>query len=420
MTVESRDAIEAVWRIEAPRLIGGLVRMVGDLDRAEDLAQDALVSALESWTDAIPDNPGAWLMRTAKNRAIDELRRDAMRGRKHERIAAERPPRDTAAEMADAVDDDVGDDLLRLVLIACSPVLAPDARVALTLRLVAGLEVDEIARAFLAKPATIYQRISRAKRTLEEARASFEVPRGDELERRLESVFEVVYLVFNEGYAATSSEDWVRPRLCATAVRLGRVLCGLVPDNAEAHGLCALMELHASRLRTRVGRDGRPVLLADQDRRRWDYFLIERGLTALKSAESLPGPHGPYALQGAIAACHARARSFEATDWERIAALYDALAAITHSTVVELNRAVAVGMAFGPDEGLDLLDQLAATGALDDYYLLPAARGELLARSGRHDEAREQFLRAAEGATNPREAATLRDRAASLDVRRMV
>ena len=407
----TRGAIEAVWRIESARLIGGLVRLVRDVGLAEDLAQEALVTALERWPQTgTPDNPGAWLMATAKNRAIDQLRRLQLLEQKHEAMAGEggspRPP-----ELESAIDENVGDDLLRLVLIACHPVLSTEARVALTLRLLGGLTTQEIARAFLAPEATIAQRIVRAKRTLAEARVPFEVPRGAELSARLPSVLEVIYLIFHEGYAATRGDDWMRTELCEDALRLGRILAGLVPEEAEVHGLSALMELHGSRARARVGPSGEPHLLLDQDRSRWDHLLIQRGLAALSRAESLSQPLGPYTLQAAIAACHARARTFAETDWKKIVALYDALAELTRSPVVELNRAVAVAMAFGPAAGLELVDALAGEPALRAYHLLPSVRGDLLQKLGRTGEARKEFERAAQLAQNSRERELLLARA---------
>ena len=410
----THETIETVWRMESARLIGGLVRMVLDVGLAEDLAQEALVAALERWpSTGGPDKPGAWLMTTAKNRAIDALRRRRMRERKHEELAGEAPVADssTVRDVEAALDDDVGDDLLRLVLIACHPVLSTEARVALTLRLLGGLATEEIARAFLVPVSTIQQRIVRAKRTLAEARVPFEVPRGEDLARRLPSVLEVLYLVFNEGYAATRGEDWIRPQLCEDAMRLGRILAELLPEEAEVHGLLALMELQASRARARVGPDRAPILLLDQDRGRWDQLLIRRGLSALERAESLSHPLGPYTLQAAIAACHARARTPDATDWPRIVALYDALAELTGSPVVELNRAVAVAMAFGPAQGLELVDGLLDEPALRDYHLLPSARADLLLKLGRTAEARAELERAAELATNERERALLLARA---------
>jgi RNA polymerase sigma factor (sigma-70 family) len=413
VSTDPRPAIEAVWRIEAPRLIAGVTRLVGDVGLAEDLAQDALLAALERWPEAgVPDNPGAWLMATAKHRAIDLLRRDGRLARTHEELARELEARPVTPDPDASLDDPVGDDLLRLVFIACHPVLAREARVALTLRLLGGLTTGEIARAFLVSEPTIAQRIVRAKRTLREARVPFEVPRGADLASRLASVLEVVYLVFNEGYAATEGEDWTRPALCEEALRLGRVLAGLVPGDAEVHGLVALMELQASRLRARTGPSGEMVLLPDQDRGRWDQVLIGRGLAALARAEALGGTLGPYALQAEIAACHARARTPEETDWTRITALYDALAQVAPSPVVELNRAVAYAMAFGPRAGLEILEPLAAESALEGYHLLPSVRGDLLARLGRFDEARAEFARAAALARNGRERALLRERAA--------
>jgi RNA polymerase sigma factor (sigma-70 family) len=381
--------------------------MVRDLGLAEDLAQEALIAALERWpANGIPDNPGAWLMATAKNRAIDELRRSQMRERKQGALEEE-----PATVSLPDLDEDVGDDLLRLVLIACHPVLSTEARVALTLRLVGGLTTDEIARAFLVPEPTIAQRIVRAKRTLAEARVPFEVPRGDDLSARVPSVLEVVYLVFNEGYAATRGEDWMRTDLCEDAMRLGRMLAALVPDEAEVLGLVALMELQASRARARVGPNGEPILLLEQDRSRWDQLLVHRGLAALARAETLARPLGPYTLQAAIAACHARARTAEATDWPRIVALYDALVELTRSPVVELNRAVAVAMAFGPAAGLQLADALLEEPALRSYHLLPSVRGDLLTKLGRFDEARRELERAAGLAQNERERELLLARA---------
>ena len=412
----TRAAIEAVWRIESARLIGGLVRVVRDVGLAEDLAQEALVTALERWpATGIPDNPGAWLMATAKHRAIDQLRRAQMVDRKQgalEELAGGGGGA-TTLDLEASLDEDVGDDLLRLVLIACHPVLSTDARVALTLRLVAGLSTDEIARAFLVPEPTIAQRIVRAKRTLAEARVPFEVPRGADLEARLPSVREVVYLIFNEGYAATRGDAWMRTDLCEDALRLGRMLAALVPDDAETLGLAALMELQASRARARVGPSGEPILLLEQDRSRWDRLLVHRGLAALARAEALAQPLGPYTLQAAIAACHARARTAAQTDWVRIVALYDALVELTQSPVVELNRAVAVAMAFGPAAGLELVDALAGEPALKSYHLLPSVRGDLLARLGRNDEARREFERAAAMAQNERERELLLARARS-------
>jgi len=406
--------IAAVWRIESARLLGGLVRMVRDMRLAEDLAQDALVAALERWPEAgIPENPGAWLMAAAKNRAIDELRRRQLLERKHEVIGADASAGllHEAPESEMAFDEDVGDDLLRLVLITCHPVLSAEARVALTLRLLGGLTTDEIARAFLVPEPTIAQRIVRAKRTLAEARVPFEVPRGADLSARLPSVFEVVYLIFNEGYTATRGDKWMRAELCEDAMRLGRILAGLLPGEAEVHGLVALMELHASRMHARLGPGGEPVLLLDQDRSRWDQLLIRRGLAAFARAESLARPLGSYTIQAAIAACHARARSGNETDWHRIVALYDALAELTQSPVVELNRAVAVSMASGPAAGLELVDALLEEPALSTYHLLPSVRGDLLWRLGRLDEARTEFERAASLAQNSQERELLLARA---------
>jgi RNA polymerase sigma-70 factor (ECF subfamily) len=406
----TRKAIEAVWRIESARLIGGLVRLVRDVGLAEDLAQEALVTALERWPETgIPDNPGAWLMATAKNRAFDQLRRHRMLERKHDALAGEAAAAEPDIEAA--LDDDVGDDLLRLVLIACHPVLSTEARVALTLRLVGGLTTDEIARGFLVPEPTIAQRIVRAKRTLAEARVPFEAPRGAELAARLPSVSEVVYLIFNEGYAATRGDEWMRTDLCDDALRLGRILVGLVPDEAEVHGLVALMELQASRSRARLGPSGEPILLLEQDRSRWDRLLVHRGLAALARAETLGRPLGPYALQAAIAACHARAATADATDWPRIVALYDALVELTQSPVVALNRAVAVAMAFGPAAGLELVDELAGEPALRTYHLVPSVRGDLLAKLGRGEEARHEFERAARMTQNSRERQLLLARA---------
>jgi RNA polymerase sigma factor (sigma-70 family) len=418
----TKGAIEAVWRIESARLVGGLLRVVRDIDLAEDLAQDALVTALVRWPETgIPDNPGAWLMAAAKNRALDELRRDKMRQRKHGEIEDTALVSSLGAPEVDreaALDDDVGDDLLRLVLIACHPVLSREARVALTLRLLAGLTTEEIARAFLVPEPTIAQRIVRAKRTVTEARVPFEVPRGAELTARLSSVLEVVYLVFNEGYSATKGDGWTRPELCDEALRLGRILAELVPEEAEVHGLVALMELQASRLDARLGPDGEPILLPEQDRSRWDQLLVQRGLAALRRAEARRAqPLGPYAIQAAIARCHAEARTAADTDWVRIVALYDALVEITQSPVAALNRAVAVAMAFGPAAGLDLVDQLLDDPALASYHLLPSVRGDLLGKLGRYDEARLELERAAALAQNTRERDMLLARAAALPAR---
>jgi RNA polymerase sigma factor (sigma-70 family) len=407
-------AINAVWRIEFPRLVAGLTRMVGDVGLAEDLAQEALLAALERWpASGVPDRPGAWLMATAKHRAIDLLRRLKMLERKHEALSHESRPETTPPDLDDAVDDPVGDDLLRLVFIACHPVLSREARVALTLRLLGGLTTEEIARAFLVPEATIAQRIVRAKRTLAETRAPFEAPRGEDLRSRLASVLEVIYLVFNEGYSATSGDGWMRPELCEDALRLGRILAELTPDEPEVHGLVALLEIQASRLRARTDPSGEPILLLDQDRARWDQLLIRRGLGALERAEALGGGLGPYALQAAIAACHARARTGTETDWARIVALYDALAQLAPSPVVELNRAVAVAMAFGPAAGLELVDALGPEPSLRTYHLLPSVRGDLLAKLGRAQEARAEFERAAALTQNRRERELLLKRAAS-------
>jgi RNA polymerase sigma factor (sigma-70 family) len=413
---DTHRAIDAVWRIESARLIAALTRMVRDVGFAEELAQDALVAALEKWPDTgVPDRPGAWLMATAKNRAIDLLRRKQMLERKHQELGRDTDAKQdmAVADFETAIDDDIGDDLLRLMFIACHPVLSPEGRAALTLRLLGGLKTEEIARAFLVPEPTIAQRIVRAKRTLSEARVPFEVPRGAELGARLSSVLEVLYLIFNEGYAATAGEDWMRPALCEEALRLGRTLAELVPNEPEVHGLVALMEIQASRSHARTGPSGEPVLLLDQDRARWDHLLIGRGLSALQRAENLGGSLGPYALQAAIAACHARARTAGETDWARIAALYEALSALMPSPVVELNRAVAVSMASGPAAGLEIADTLISEPALKGYHLLPAVRGDLLAKLGRSDEARAEFERAASLTRNAREQKLLLARAAS-------
>ena len=402
---ETHRAIDAVWRIESPKLIAGLTRIVRDVGLAEDLAQDALVAALEQWPESgVPAKPGAWLMATAKHHAIDRLRRDERLERKHQEIGREMEVQSGQQE---------GDDLLPLMFISCHPILAPEARVALTLRLLASLTTEEIARAFLVPVPTIAQRIVRAKRTLTEARVPFEVPSGPELDARLSSVLQVIYLVFNEGYSATAGDDLIRAGLCEDALRLGRILAGLAPKEPEVHGLVALMEIQASRTRARVGPSGEMVLLLDQDRTRWDQLLIRRGLTALERAEQLGGALGPYALQAAIAACHARARTAAETDWARIVALYDALAELTPSAVVELNRAVAVGMAFGPAAGLELVDALTAEPSLETYHFLPSVRGDFLSKLGRHDEARVEFERAAALTQNARERELLLDRAAA-------
>jgi RNA polymerase sigma factor (sigma-70 family) len=407
--------IDAVWRIESPKLIAGLARLVRDVGIAEDLAQDALVAALERWPESgVPDNPGAWLMATAKHRAVDRIRHSQMAERKHEEIGRDLELEQQRAEpdLDAAIDDDIGDDMLRLVFTVCHPVLSTEARVALTLRTLGGLKTEEIARAFLASDATVAQRIVRAKRTLAEAHVPFEVPSGPERAERLASVLEVVYLIFNEGYSATAGDDWMRPGLCEDALRLGRILAELVPREAEVHGLVALMEIQASRAHARTGPSGEPVLLLDQDRARWDRVLIDRGLKALARAEKLGTGFGPYALQAAIAACHARARDPEETDWVRIAALYDALSQIAPSPVVELNRAVAVAMAFGPAAGLEVVDVLTAERSLEGYHLLPAVRGDLLARLGRFPEANDEFVRAAALTRNGRERTLLLERAA--------
>jgi len=420
-TSDTRRAIEAVWRIESAKVIAGLTRIVGDVGLAEDLAQDALVAALERWPESgVPDNPGAWLMATAKHRAIDSLRRGKLLDRKHVELGHELEARQESpeGELHTALDDHVGDDLLSLMFTACHPVLTTEARVALTLRLLGGLATDEIARAFLVPKATIAQRIVRAKRTLAAARVPFEVPRGPELAARLSSVLEVIYLIFNEGYSATAGDDWMRPQLCEDALRLGRILAGLAPLEPEVHGLVALMELQSSRAAARVGPAGEPILLLDQDRGRWDHLLIRRGLAALERAEAPGGGYGPYALQAAIAACHARARTPEETDWTRIVALYDALSQLLHSPVVELNRAVALGMAFGPAAGLEVVDTLTAEPSLERYHLLPAVRGDLLHKLGRYAEARTEFERAASLTRNARERTLLLERAARARVDR--
>jgi len=412
---DTHRAIDAVWRIESARLIAGLARIVRDVGLAEELAQDALVAALERWPESgVPDKPGAWLMATAKHRAIDRLRRRKRLERKHEELGRDLEARQemAVADFETAVDDDIGDDLLRLMFTACHPVLSTEARVALTLRLLGGLTTEEIARAFLVPEATVAQRIVRAKRTLSEARVPFEVPRGAERAARLSSVLGVLYLVFNEGYSATAGEDWMRPALCEDALRLGRILAELAPKEPEVHGLVALMEIQASRAGARVGPSGEPVLLLDQDRGRWNHLLVRRGLAALERAEALGGPLGPYALQATIAACHARARTAGETNWTRIAALYSVLAQVTPSPVVELNRAVAVGMAFGPAAGLELVDALTSEPSLRAYHLLPSVRGDLLFKLGRLDEARAEFERAASLTRNARERTLLLARAA--------
>jgi RNA polymerase sigma factor (sigma-70 family) len=436
----THQAIDAVWRIESPRLIAGLTRLVRDIARAEDLAQDALVAALEQWPQSgIPDNPGAWLMQTAKHRAIDHLRRNTRLETKLAQLAPEIAEKEqTVPDYVTAIDDNVGDDLLRLVFISCHPVLSLDAQLALTLRMLGGLTTDEIARAFLVPEPTIAQRIVRAKRTLTESRVPFEVPRGPELEARLASVLQVIYLIFNEGYSATAGEDWLRPALCEEALRLGRILTGLVPNEPEAHGLVALMEIQASRAKARVTPTGEPILLLDQNRAHWDQLLIRRGLAALEQAEQLaigkegvvisteaqrsgeirfsaasptPNTQGPYTLQAAIAACHARAATPEATDWIRIANLYATLAQTTPSPIIELNRAVAISMAQGPQAGLDIADQLINEPSLKSYHLLPSVRGDLLTKLNRHAEARTEFTRAASLTRNTRERDLLLKRA---------
>lgn len=417
MTSVTQRTIEAVWRIESARVIGALARRVGDVGVAEDLAQDALLAALEQWPrSGVPQNPAAWLMTVAKRRAVDHVRGRVMRERRLVEYGAELEDRlaTAAPDLDAALDDPIGDDVLRLIFTCCHPVLSMDARVALTLRLLGGLTTPEVARAFLVPEPTLAQRIVRAKRTLAEARVPFEVPRGEALASRLASVLAVIYLVFNEGYSATAGDDWVRPSLCEEALRLGRILVGLVPHEPEVHALVALMELQASRLRARIGPDGEPVLLLDQDRGRWDHLLVRRGLAALDRAIALGGSLGPYALQASIAACHARARTAGETDWAAIAALYDALAQLSPSPVIELNRAVAVAMAFGPAEALEIVETLREEPALRHYHLLPAVRGDLLARLGRNREARAELERAASLTDNLKERELLRARAAAL------
>jgi len=417
MTTDTQRAIDAVWRIESPRLIAGLARIVRDVGLAEDLAQDALVAALEQWPESgIPDKPGAWLMATAKHRAIDHFRRNTRQQRKHEELGRELEKKEMAVPDFDAaLDDDVGDDLLRLVFTACHPVLPTDSRVALTLRMLGGLTTVEIARAFLIPEATVAQRIVRSKRTLAEKRIPFEVPRGNELTARLSSVLAVVYLIFNEGYSATAGDNWMRPALCEDALRLGRILAELAPQEPEVHGLAALMEIQASRSRARVGPSGEPILLLDQNRAHWDQLLIRRGFAALAHAEKLVAAKlaapGPYVLQAEIAACHARARTPEETDWPRIVTLYAALAELTPSPIVELNHAVAVAMASGPAAGLELVDALTADRSLANYHLLPSVRGDLLKKLSRFDEARAEFERAASLTQNARERNLLLQRA---------
>jgi RNA polymerase sigma-70 factor, ECF subfamily len=412
---ETHSAIRAVWSIESARLIAGLARIVRDVGLAEELAQDALVAALEQWPEAgVPDNPGAWLMATAKHRAINVLRRGKMLERKHEELGHTiEAERDQGPDLEAALDDDIGDDLLRLVFTACHPVLSLEARVALTLRLVGGLTTEEIARAFLVPAPTVAQRIVRAKRTLAEANVPYEVPRGEELAPRLSSVLGVIYLIFNEGYAATTGDDWMRPALCEDALRLGRILAGLAPNEPEVHGLVALMEIQASRAAARVGPGGEPVLLPDQNRGRWDQILIRRGLSALERAEALGGARGPYALQAAIAACHARASRARNTDWARIAALYAELVELMPSPVIELNRAVAVSMAEGPAAGLAIADALIMEPSMQSYHLLPSARADFLWKLGRLDEARVEFERAASLTRNARQREQLLERAAA-------
>jgi RNA polymerase sigma factor (sigma-70 family) len=413
MASDTHRAIDAVWRIESAKLIAGLTRIVRDVGLAEDLAQDALVAALEQWPKSgVPDNPGAWLMAIAKRRAIDVLRRGPMMDRKHAEIGHELESKQESpeAELDTAIDDHVGDDLLRLVFISCHPILSTEARVALTLRLLGGLTTDEIARAFLVPEATVAQRIVRAKKNLAEAKVPFEVPRGEDLAARVSSVLEVIYLIFNEGYSATSGDDWVRPALCEDALRLGRILAELAPNESEVHGLVALMEIQASRLRARVGPSGEPIVLLDQNRAKWDQILIRRGLAALARAEAL-GPLRPFALQAAIAACHARARTADQTDWQRIATLYESLAQITPSPIVELNRAVAVSMAYGPAAGLAIVDTLTSEPSMAKYHLLPSVRGDFLRKLGRFDEARVELERAASLTRNVRERELLLERA---------
>jgi len=413
---DTHRTVDAVWRIESARLIAGLARIVRDVGVAEELAQDALVTALEKWPESgIPDNPGAWLMATAKNAAIDHLRRNTRLTRKHEELGHELEAQQAMAtpDLDAALDDDVGDDLLRLVFTSCHPVLSSEARVALTLRLLGGLTTDEIARAFLVPEPTVAQRIVRAKRTLADAQVPFEVPRQAERAGRLASVLEVIYLIFNEGYTATAGDDWMRPGLCEDALRLGRILAGLMPDEPEVHGLAALMEIQASRSAARVGPSGQPILLLEQNRARWDQLLIRRGLTALARAEQLASRRGTYTLQAAIAACHARARTPEATDWAGIAVIYAELAQLNPSPVVELNRAVALAMAFGPSAGLAIVDALTAEGSLAAYHLLPSVRGDFLFKLGRFDEARADFEKAASLTRNVRERDLLLERAAA-------
>jgi RNA polymerase sigma-70 factor (ECF subfamily) len=409
---DTHRTIDAVWRIESSRIIAGIARVVRDLGLAEELAQDALVAALEQWpTSGIPDNPGAWLTAAAKHRAIDHLRRNKRLESKHEELRYEHEGQQRVPDYDSAIDDEFGDDLLRLVFTACHPVLSSEGRVALTLRLLGGLTTAEIARAYLVPEATVAQRIVRAKRTLSENRVPFEVPRGEELASRLSSVLEVIYLIFNEGYTATAGSDWTRPALCEDALRLGRMLAELAPKDPEVHGIVALMEIQVSRSKARVSASGEPILILDQKRALWDQLLIRRGLAALERAQKLGGSPGPYALQAAIAACHARALVPEETDWERIAALYAELAQLLPSPIVELNRAVSIAMAFGPQAGLALVEQLALEPALQGYHLLPSVRGDLLTKLGRFDEARREFERAASLTRNARERQLLLERA---------
>ena len=413
MSTETHGAVEAIWRIESPRIIAALTRMVRDVGMAEDLAHDALVAALEQWPEAgIPDNPGAWLMGTAKHRAIDFFRRGAMADRKHEDLGREYAMREQAVpDLNASLDDPIGDDLLRLIFIACHPVLPKEARVALTLRLLGGLTTDEIARAFVSSEPTIAQRIVRAKRTLSEKQVPFEIPRGDELNQRLASVLEVIYLIFNEGYTATAGDDWMRPALCDEALRVGRILAELAPNEPEVHGLVGLMEIQASRSRARLGPDGQPVLLMDQNRAHWDQLLIRRGLASLERARKLGRAPGPYTLQAEIAACHAGAREAKETDWQRIVELYSELAALTPSPIIDLNRAVAVSMASGPADALKLVDRLMDDPRLRNYHLLPSARADFLQKLGRMEEARAEFERAAAMTRNGAERELLLQRA---------
>jgi RNA polymerase sigma-70 factor, ECF subfamily len=427
IVTEIRSTIDAVWRIESPRLIGALTRIVRDVSFAEDLAQEALVAALQQWPESgVPENPGAWLMTTAKRRAVDHFRRNTLHDRKHDELGREIDARGAAAAedqmkaLDAALDGNIGDDLLRLMFISCHPILSSEARAALTLRLLGGLTTDEIARAFLVPEPTIAQRIVRAKRVLSDKRVPFEVPRGQELEPRLASVLEVVYLIFNEGYSATAGDDWMRPALCEDALRLGRVLAELAPNESEVHGLVALMEIQASRARARVGPSGEPILLLDQNRAQWDQLLIHRGLAGIERAKKSAGAPGPYLLQAEIAACHARARTADETDWRRIAELYAQLARLTPSPIVELNRTVAVSMASGAAAGLELANALVGEPALKNYHLLPAVRGDLLQKLQRFDEARVEFERAASLARNARERKLLLDRANACTTQRQV